>query len=149
MNTIEKLKELKDLERTLESEIERILETKEELNLKETIYKQQLHFVRGQIALLESIEETQKFKYEPLSGETSKPENYKNPLSEYTTLGKTRMWDLIEKHGPSVEVHSDSKTGESEEQQFTKVKEQIEEVKGLDPFPGKGTKLTGMTFVNI
>lgn len=55
MDINQKLIELQDLEQTLESQIERIYEAKEELNLKEVVYKKQLHFVRGQISVLQNL----------------------------------------------------------------------------------------------
>lgn len=55
MDINQKLIELQDLEQTLESQIERIYEAKEELNLKEVAYKKQLHFIRGQISVLQNL----------------------------------------------------------------------------------------------
>ena len=93
MDYKEKLKELLELEKTLESQLERIGETKEELNLKETIYKQQLHFVRGQIELLKSFTQTTETSY---SFDKSAPLVYKNPFPILDVVTESRE-NLVDK----------------------------------------------------
>ncbi len=76
MNYITKLAELRGLERVLESNLYKLLEQKTELIRKETTTKEQLYFVRGQIALLQDFQ-TQETTVVSTSPITPNPENPK------------------------------------------------------------------------
>ena len=120
MDFNERLLELLELEKTLESKLERIYETRQDLNIKETTFRQQLDFTRGQIKLLKELE--------------NKEESVINNSIVYKDLG-VESTQIIKK---SVKSEKSEQSKQEEKKEFDP----------FSPPTKKPAKITGMKFLS-